>query len=131
VDAPTDLQSSEKASRNRGKTMDIPALQNLVRYISNSQGEKTEVIIPIELWVSLVNALPPIEIHTHSSGLDPIDGNEPKAQIIADLQESIRAVSRGETYPISHLWDDLDNRPHRLRGRSHARLKTGSEIPLM
>jgi hypothetical protein len=88
--------------------MDISSLQNLVRYISNSQGEKTEVVIPIELWESLLNASLPIEIHPHSSGLDPIDDNEPKAQIIADLQESIRAVSRGETYPISHLWGELD-----------------------
>jgi hypothetical protein len=39
-----------------------------------------------------------------ASGLSPIDENEPKAKILADLQESIRAAKTGKTHPISKLW---------------------------
>jgi hypothetical protein len=44
-----------------------------------------------------------------TSGIDPIDENEPKSRILADLQEAIRAVKAGETYPVSQLWDDSDS----------------------
>jgi hypothetical protein len=43
------------------------------------------------------------------SGLDPIDENEPKEQILADLQESLRAAAAGNHYPVSELWDNLDD----------------------
>jgi hypothetical protein len=84
--------------------MNISELQTLVKYISNAQGEKTEVIIPIEIWNSLLQKITPIEPYSTLSGLSPVDENEPKTQILADLQESIRAARAGETYPISQLW---------------------------
>lgn len=37
--------------------MNISELQTLVKYISNAQGEKTEVIIPIEVWNSLLQKI--------------------------------------------------------------------------
>jgi len=89
--------------------MNISELQALVKYISNAQGEKTEVIIPIEVWNSLLQKITPIELSSSLSGLSPVDENEPKIQILADLQESIRAARARETYPISQLWEDQDN----------------------
>lgn len=89
--------------------MNISELQTLVKYISNSQGEKTEVIIPIEVWNSLLQKITPLELYSTVSGLSPVDESEPKTQIIADLQESIRAARAGQTYPISQLWEDLDS----------------------
>lgn len=89
--------------------MNISELQTLVKYISNAQGEKTEVIIPIEVWNSLLQKIAPLELYSTLSGLSPVDENEPKTQILADLQESIRAARAGETYPISQLWEDLDS----------------------
>jgi hypothetical protein len=89
--------------------MNITQLENTVKYITNSQGEKTEVIIPIELWNSLLQTMIPNEIYPTASGLSLIDEDEPKAQILADLQESIRAARAGETYPISQIWDEIDN----------------------
>jgi len=83
--------------------MNISELQTLVKYISNAQGEKTEVIIPIAVWNSLLQKITSIELYSTPSGLSPVDENEPKTQIIADLQESIRAAKAGETYPISQL----------------------------
>ncbi|WP_254565195.1 hypothetical protein [Oscillatoria sp. HE19RPO] len=89
--------------------MNISEVQALVKYISNAQGEKTEVIIPIEVWNSLLQKITSIERYSTLSGLSPVDENEPKTQILADLQESIRAARAGETYPISQLWEDLDS----------------------
>jgi hypothetical protein len=89
--------------------MNITQLETIIKYVTNSQGEKTEVIIPIELWNSLLQTIAPNVIYPTASGLSPIDENEPKAQILADLQESIRAARAGETYPISQLWDEIDN----------------------
>jgi hypothetical protein len=89
--------------------MNISELQTLVKYISNAQGEKTEVIIPIAVWNSLLQKITSIELYSTLSGLNPVDENEPKTQILADLQESIRAAKAGETYPISQLWEDQDS----------------------
>ena len=88
--------------------MNISQIKIIVKYITNAQGEKTEAIVPIELWNSLLEIIPN-EIYPTVSGLSPIDEDEPKAQILADLQASIRAARAGETYPISQLWDDLDD----------------------
>jgi hypothetical protein len=84
-------------------------LKTLLSTLPNSQGEKTEVIIPIDFWNSLLPAIIFDEIRTTDSGLSSIDEDEPKAQILADLQESIRAAKAGETYPISQLWDSIEN----------------------
>jgi hypothetical protein len=89
--------------------MNISELQTLVKYISNAQGEKTEVIIPIAVWNSLLQKITSIELYSTLSGLSPVDENEPNTQILADLQESIRAAKAGETYPISQLWEDQDS----------------------
>lgn len=84
--------------------MKLSQIQNQIKYVTNAAGEKTEVLIPVEIWETLIELLQPIE-----SGLDPIDSNEPKAQILADLQESIRQARTGQTYPVSALWDDMDS----------------------
>jgi hypothetical protein len=89
--------------------MKISELQALIKYISNAQGETTEVIIPIEVWNSLLQKITSIEPYSTLSGLSPVDENEPNTQILADLQESIRAAKAGETYPISQLWEDQDS----------------------
>lgn len=87
--------------------MNIAQLENIVKYITNSQGEKTEVIIPIDFWNSLLPTIISDEMYATDSGLSLIDEYEPKAQILTDLQESIRAAKAGETYPISQLWDSI------------------------
>ncbi|AFZ15651.1 hypothetical protein Cri9333_4888 (plasmid) [Crinalium epipsammum PCC 9333] len=84
--------------------MKLSQIQKQIKYVTNAAGEKTEVLIPVEIWETIKELLQPIE-----SGLDPIDSNEPKAQILADLQESIRQGRTGQTYPVSALWDDMDS----------------------
>ena len=80
--------------------MNLLQIQNRIKYVTNAAGGKTEVIVPVDIWETLIELLQAIE-----SGLDPIDENEPKAAILADLLESIRQARIGQTYPISELWD--------------------------
>jgi hypothetical protein len=86
--------------------MNILEIQEQIKYITNSQGKKTEVVIPLELWEDLLHIANLREPQSTVVGLDLVDKNEPKAQILADLQEAIRSVKAGFTYPISELWDD-------------------------
>jgi hypothetical protein len=82
--------------------MNLSQIQNRIKYVTNAAGEKTEAIVPVEIWETLINLLQAIE-----SGLDLIDENEPKAAILADLLESIQQARIGQTYPISQLWNAI------------------------
>jgi hypothetical protein len=90
--------------------MNISQIEN-IKYITNDRGDKIEAVIPIDLWYELLAKIPPAELSERDrdeSGLDPIDEHEPKSQILADLQASIRAVKAGDVYPVSQLWNELD-----------------------
>ena len=56
-------------------------IENLIRYVTNTEGKTTDVLVPIELWQQIINSLNP----NNSSGLAAIDEQEPKTQILADL----------------------------------------------
>jgi len=56
-------------------------IENLIRYVTNTEGKTTDVLVPIELWQQIINSLNP----DNSSGLAAIDEQEPKTQILADL----------------------------------------------
>jgi hypothetical protein len=88
--------------------MNISQIEN-IKYITNDLGDRIEAVIPIDLWYELLGKISPAELsEREESGLDPIDKNEPKSQILEDLQESIQAVKAGDVYPVSQLWNDLD-----------------------
>jgi hypothetical protein len=92
--------------------MNISQIETVVKYITNSHGEKTDVIVPMGLWHILLAEVTSGRCDENKfteSGLDPIDENEPNTKILADLQASIRAVKAGETYPVSQLWGELDD----------------------
>ncbi|MCF4968258.1 hypothetical protein [Nostoc sp. CMAA1605] len=74
-----------------------------IRYVTNAEGKTTDVIIPIELWQQIMISVNSVPI----SGLAVIDEQEPKTQILADLQESLRQATAGETFPVSELWKDI------------------------
>jgi hypothetical protein len=61
-------------------------------------GSFTVISLKLAVWLSPT-----------SSGLDPVDENKPKEQLLADLQEALRAVVAGNHYPVSELWDNLDD----------------------
>ncbi|MCC5626383.1 hypothetical protein, partial [Nostoc sp. CHAB 5715] len=75
-----------------------------LRYVTNVDGETTDVLVPVELWQKLISSIN----SDNASGLAWIDEQEPKAQILADLQESVRQAAAGQTFPVSELWDDIE-----------------------
>lgn len=70
--------------------MAIDQIASLIRYVTNAEGKTTDVIVPVEIWQQLINSL---EVDA-DSGLAWVDEQEPKAQILADLQESLRQSDR-------------------------------------
>ncbi|AFZ24304.1 hypothetical protein Cylst_2062 [Cylindrospermum stagnale PCC 7417] len=85
--------------------MAIAQIESQIRYVTNVDGETTDVLVPLELWQQLISSIN----SDNASGLAWIDEQEPKAQILADLQESVRQVAAaGQTYPVSELWDDIN-----------------------
>lgn len=81
--------------------MTISQIKTCIRYITNTTGETTDVIVPVELWEQIMNSL-----KDNASGLALIDEQEPKTQILADLRESLREAAAGKHFPISELWDN-------------------------
>lgn len=79
------------------------SLENRVRYVTNAAGETTDVLVPLDLWQQLINAL-----QDPASGLAWVDEHEPKAQILTDLQTSLKQAAIGQTFPVSQLWDDIE-----------------------
>ncbi len=78
-----------------------PASQ--VRYVTNADGEPTDVLVPLALWEQMIGIL-----RDPASGLAWVDEREPTAQILLDLKESFRQAATGQTFPVSQLWDDTE-----------------------
>ena len=83
--------------------MPIAQIENLIRYVTNSEGKTTYVLVPLELWQQLIHSLNTDNI----SGLAWIDEQELKEQILANLQESARLAAAGQTFPVSQLWEKV------------------------
>ncbi|MFN6475008.1 hypothetical protein [Nostoc sp. DedQUE07] len=84
--------------------MIMAQIKSQICYVTNVDGETTDVFVPIELWQQLISSINSDNV----SGLAWIDEQEPKAQILADLQESVRQAAVGQTFPVSKLWDDIE-----------------------
>ncbi len=80
--------------------MTLTELQKLVDYVTDADGEPTAVLVPSAVWAQVLATWRVME-----SGLSPIDEDEPKAKILADLTEAVRSTKAGETFPVSELWD--------------------------
>jgi hypothetical protein len=86
--------------------MTIAQIENLIRYVTNAEGKATDVLVPLELWQQLIHSLNTDNI----SGLAWVDQQEPKEQILADFQESLRLAVEGQTFPVSQLWEDAQHK---------------------
>jgi inorganic pyrophosphatase len=101
------LQKSDLVQKMHNRInnpMIIAQIENQIRYVTNADGETTDVLVPVELWQQLMSSINSDNV----SGLAWIDEQEPKAQILADLQESVRQAAVGKTFPVSELWDDIE-----------------------
>ena len=54
--------------------MPIAQIENLIRYVTNSEGKATDVLVPIEIWQQLIHSLNTDNI----SELARIEKQEPK-----------------------------------------------------
>jgi hypothetical protein len=93
----------QKKHDRRINQMIIAQIESQIRYVTNVNGETTDVLVPLELWQQLISSINSDNV----SGLAWIDEQEPKAQILADFQESVRQAAVGQTFPVSELWDDI------------------------
>ena len=84
--------------------MDISQIERQLKYVTNSAGDKTEVIVPVALWNAVLGLLPKLE-----SGLDPSDEFESKQDILSDLKDALRETQQGISYPVADLWDGIDS----------------------
>lgn len=81
--------------------MTLAQIQTLVKYVTNQNGETTDVLVPMSVWQALLASLAAEEAWQ-------VDEAEPKTDILEDLKTSIRQGKAGETFPILELWDETD-----------------------
>ncbi|MGB3294420.1 MAG: hypothetical protein WBB01_15645 [Phormidesmis sp.] len=74
-----------------------------VRYVTNAAGDPTDVLVPLALWEQLISVL-----QDPVSGLVWVDEHEPNTQLLADLKELLRQAAKGQTFPISQLWESME-----------------------
>lgn len=78
--------------------MNIHSLKNEVRYLTNEEGEKTDVLIPLTMWENILQNI----------NSDIIEDNDDKAQLIADLKQSLSDAKEGKTFPLAELWHGIE-----------------------
>ncbi|OKH31193.1 hypothetical protein NIES2119_29360 [[Phormidium ambiguum] IAM M-71] len=83
--------------------MTIADFSKLVQYVTNTNGETTGVLVPLEVWENLLQSWQNL-----ADQLEQIDEAEPKEKILQDLKDSLRQTKAGQTFPISELWDEID-----------------------
>lgn len=76
--------------------MNIDILKDQIRYLTNDEGIKTDVLIPLAMWENILQNLP-LEIEKD---------NDNKTQLIADFKQSLLDARDGKTYPLEQLWED-------------------------
>ncbi len=82
--------------------MTVENFRALVKYVTNAQGEKTDVLVPVKVWESLLNSFEALAIE---SDVDfDIDSKE---QILQDLKDSVRQAQAGQSFPLADLWDGI------------------------
>ncbi len=68
-----------------------------IRYITNEKGEKTDVLIPLELWKTIVVQLSETE-----------EIEDSREEILHDLKHSLLDGKIGKTFPLEELWQEID-----------------------
>jgi hypothetical protein len=74
--------------------MTTPEAQALVKYVTNADGQTTDVLVPLSVWEALLE---------HNSLEDPAPET-----IAASLHRSLDDIKAGRTKPLAELWASLD-----------------------
>jgi hypothetical protein len=77
--------------------MNINKISQKIRYLTNESGEKTDVLVPLEIWQNILNFLPKNEIE------------DSKELILNDLKQALLDGKEGKTFPIEELWEGMDD----------------------
>ncbi len=78
--------------------MNLDSFKNKIRYITNEQGIKTDIVIPLVMWDNILEAL----------NLETSQDRDSKTELIADLKQSLLDAQEGKTFPLEELWEDIE-----------------------
>jgi len=78
--------------------MIINILKDKIKYLTNEEGKKTDVLIPLALGENILQNLP-LELEIEEE-------NDHKTQLIADFKQSLLHARDGKTYPLEQLCND-------------------------
>lgn len=78
--------------------MNIDILKNKVRYLTNEEGKKTDVLIPLGMWENIIQLL--------SQEITP--DSDIKAQLITEFKQSLLDAQEGKTFPLEQLWEGIE-----------------------
>jgi len=82
---------------NHTENINLEHIKQQVRYLTNQQGQTTDVLIPLETWEKIMQLL--------TAEHDVIDS---KAELIADLKQSLLEAKQGKTFPLGELWEEIE-----------------------
>jgi hypothetical protein len=74
--------------------MTVAEAQALIKYVTNAEGQTTDVLVPLSVWEALVES---------STVEDP----DPEA-IAASIERGLLDLKAGRTKPVAELWASLD-----------------------
>ncbi len=77
--------------------MNINQIKDNIRYVTNEEGEKTDVLIPLDLWETIVLQL------TNKEEIE-----DSREEILNDLKQSILDGKKGKTFPLEELWQEIE-----------------------
>jgi hypothetical protein len=74
--------------------MTVTEAQALIKYVTNAEGQTTDVLVPFSVWEALVES-------------STIENPDPEA-IAASIERGLRDLKAGRTKPVAELWASLD-----------------------
>ncbi|MGK7878548.1 MAG: hypothetical protein AB4060_00360 [Crocosphaera sp.] len=77
--------------------MTFKEIKDNIRYVTNEKGEKTDVLIPLELWKTIVVKLS-----------EPEEIEDSREEILNDLKQSLLDGKNDRTFPLEELWQERD-----------------------
>jgi len=87
-----------RMSMNRQiENMNLEDIKEQVRYLTNQQGKTTNVLVPLETWNTILQAL-----------TEENDETDSKNELIADLKQSLLDAQKGNTFPLEELWEGIE-----------------------
>ena len=79
------------------ENMNLEDIKEQVRYLTNQQGKTTNVLVPLETWNTILQAL-----------TEENDETDSKNELIADLKQSLLDAQKGNTFPLEELWEGIE-----------------------